>query len=358
MSIGSNIFDLRKANKLTQSQLAEKLGVTEQSVSKWENDICSPDVSLFPSIAKLFGVSIDRLFGFHIDSYFNEVEKIIKAADDSMDTYREIQIISDGLKKYPNSDKLKIYLSFSLSMVNRISKDENERKEAVDKAISLCNEVVATSGDSNQIDDALNMLSRIYTEIGAYDKAIDSVIRISADKYYYRIVGIASVLANKKEINEQLRYVENALFDCWLAMTHILEGLEHGLLHSAKDPQKALHFSRIRKKLLEVFDEGGSDFYATYKMQECEMAAQIYLKLGNKDKCLDELEKFFELADDVRKVAKSKSLNIADRNYYFKDISDKNILEEYMSDVYPGRALNKYDEFLKDEPRYGALKEL
>lgn len=72
MSIGKNIYELRKEKKLTQGQLAEKLGISEQAVSKWENDICAPDVSLFPSIAKLFGVSIDRIYGFHLDSYDDE----------------------------------------------------------------------------------------------------------------------------------------------------------------------------------------------------------------------------------------------------------------------------------------------
>ena len=81
MNIGNNIFELRKSRKLTQGQLAEKLGVTEQSVSKWENNICMPDVSLFPVIAKLFSVSIDRIYGFHLDSYDKEVEEIIRAAD-------------------------------------------------------------------------------------------------------------------------------------------------------------------------------------------------------------------------------------------------------------------------------------
>jgi len=38
MSIGTNIYNLRKEKKLTQAQLAEKLGVSEQAVSKWENE--------------------------------------------------------------------------------------------------------------------------------------------------------------------------------------------------------------------------------------------------------------------------------------------------------------------------------
>ena len=108
MNIGTNIYTLRKEKKITQAQLAEKLGVSEQAISKWENEQCAPDVSLFPIIADYFGVSIDRLFGYHMNSYADEVKAIMKAADDSMDTYKEIEIISEGLKKYPNSPDLKI----------------------------------------------------------------------------------------------------------------------------------------------------------------------------------------------------------------------------------------------------------
>ncbi|MBQ4599540.1 MAG: helix-turn-helix transcriptional regulator [Clostridia bacterium] len=87
MNIGTNIYTLRKEKKITQAQLAEKLGVSEQAISKWENNQCAPDVSLFPIIADYFGVSIDRLFGYHMNSYAEEVKAIMKAADDSMDTY-------------------------------------------------------------------------------------------------------------------------------------------------------------------------------------------------------------------------------------------------------------------------------
>ena len=171
MSIGTNIYTLRKSRKITQGQLAEKLGVSEQAISKWENDQCAPDVSLFPIIAEFFGVSIDRLFGYHMNSYTEEVKKILKEADDSLDTYKEIAIFTKGLEKFPNSPDLKISLAFSLSMVNRISEDANERKEAVDKAVRLCREVVDTCGDNKYVDDALNMLARIYGETGEYKKA-------------------------------------------------------------------------------------------------------------------------------------------------------------------------------------------
>lgn len=63
MTIGAIIAKLRKEHNFTQETLANLLGVTNQAVSKWESDQSCPDISLLPTIADLFHVSIDSLFG-------------------------------------------------------------------------------------------------------------------------------------------------------------------------------------------------------------------------------------------------------------------------------------------------------
>lgn len=57
------IFDLRKRKQIGQRELAERLGVSVQTVSKWENDICMPDISLLPDIADFFQVTVDEVLG-------------------------------------------------------------------------------------------------------------------------------------------------------------------------------------------------------------------------------------------------------------------------------------------------------
>ena len=60
-NIGKFIAELRKEKKLTQEQLAEKLGVNSRSVSRWENGTCMPDYALFPLLAQEFGISVAEL---------------------------------------------------------------------------------------------------------------------------------------------------------------------------------------------------------------------------------------------------------------------------------------------------------
>ena len=62
-NINSQITKLRKRMNITQDELAKAVGVTNQSVSKWELGICCPDIQLLPVLAKFFGITIDELMG-------------------------------------------------------------------------------------------------------------------------------------------------------------------------------------------------------------------------------------------------------------------------------------------------------
>lgn len=61
--IGRRIAYYRKLNGLTQADLAQKIGVSCQAVSKWEQKVCCPDIMLLPNIAKTFDITVDELFG-------------------------------------------------------------------------------------------------------------------------------------------------------------------------------------------------------------------------------------------------------------------------------------------------------
>lgn len=60
-TIGSFIAVLRKANGLTQKELADKLGISDKAVSRWERDETAPDISLIPTVAEILGVTTDEL---------------------------------------------------------------------------------------------------------------------------------------------------------------------------------------------------------------------------------------------------------------------------------------------------------
>lgn len=84
ISLGKKISELRKSKGLTQEQLAERMNVSPQAVSKWENDVSCPDIELLPKLASLFEVTVDELL--------------------SAEPKRDIQLLSEEKKK--NSEDL------------------------------------------------------------------------------------------------------------------------------------------------------------------------------------------------------------------------------------------------------------
>ena len=60
-TLGNRIAEARRARSMTQEELAERLCISAQAVSKWENDVSCPDISLLPSLARELGLTLDEL---------------------------------------------------------------------------------------------------------------------------------------------------------------------------------------------------------------------------------------------------------------------------------------------------------
>lgn len=75
MEIGAKIKQLRNKAGLTQEQLASALGISAQSVSKWENAVTMPDIAILPTLAGELGVSIDELFDLTVEQKLHRIER-------------------------------------------------------------------------------------------------------------------------------------------------------------------------------------------------------------------------------------------------------------------------------------------
>ena len=78
MNMGKRITDKRKALGLTQQTLAEKLNISFQAVSKWENGTSYPDVTMLPGLASVLQTSVDSLLGYPLQS-LTEYDRIYNA---------------------------------------------------------------------------------------------------------------------------------------------------------------------------------------------------------------------------------------------------------------------------------------
>lgn len=97
MSLGEHLFCARKKKGLSQEEVAEKLGISRQTVSKWETDETLPDICQSKKLAVLYGLSLDELVEFDID--IQEIQEVIDRT--SGDVSDKIDWTKAWSRKYP-----------------------------------------------------------------------------------------------------------------------------------------------------------------------------------------------------------------------------------------------------------------
>lgn len=97
MNLGNNLFQARKKCGLSQEEVAEKLGVSRQTISKWETDETLPDIRQSKRLALLYRLSLDELIDFDMD--VQEVEQAIERTSAALE--EKIDWTKAWGKKYP-----------------------------------------------------------------------------------------------------------------------------------------------------------------------------------------------------------------------------------------------------------------
>lgn len=97
MNLGNSLFHARKKCGLSQEEVAEKLGVSRQTISKWETDETIPDIYQSKKMARLYNVSLDSLIEFDVE--LDEIQEIIEKTNENVE--ERIDWTSAWGKKYP-----------------------------------------------------------------------------------------------------------------------------------------------------------------------------------------------------------------------------------------------------------------
>ena len=99
MGLGDHLFCARKNKGLSQEMVAEKLGVSRQTISKWETDETLPDIRQSKNLAVLYGLSLDELIDWDGDRNLQEIQEAIDRTSD--ETADKIDWTKAWSKKYP-----------------------------------------------------------------------------------------------------------------------------------------------------------------------------------------------------------------------------------------------------------------
>ena len=301
-SIGKTIKELRKSRGLTQEELAEKIGVTAQAISKWENESGMPDLSQIVPLAHVFGVSTDAILGTGDIKKNEDISEIMRRAQSKLTFPLTIECLTDkynvlleGLEIYPNNFTLLINcmeLEISLAYPQNPIYDEKNAKALYESCEKHANTIFSYDDNVNRILRARMIMLMLHCANGKFEEA-----RRQAEKFPSRadfnIHKMYSIHAHwqkdyKTEITSWQFYIMNLL---------------HALLYGAvslgkaydltEEPEKAMDIYERLIKMLDVIFEGepkmpfhhveGGDIYV--------LLAEKAMEFGNIDLALDSLEK-------------------------------------------------------------------
>ncbi|MBP3618387.1 MAG: helix-turn-helix transcriptional regulator [Lachnospiraceae bacterium] len=249
MNIGTKIKELRKQRGITQEQLANSIGISFQAVSKWENNLALPDISLAPILAGYFGVSMDELFDFHLTELEQKVDAICKEAYQyrESDPAKSRAILEEGLTQYPDND---ILLNNLLYVINYT--------ENPDETIAIASKLSETTRESDVKYDALRFLAYAYKAKGDIDSAKAALDQIP-EIYFTKLTEIAYLLEGTEKF-------EAAEKQKWISFENLLQMMQKlaECYEADGDIAKAIEEAEAALQLLPILKNEAFDIYVEF----------------------------------------------------------------------------------------------
>ena len=214
MTINQNIRLLRQKCGLTQEQLGEKIGVSAQSISKWEQSLTSPDISLLPLLAECFGVTIDSLFlgvpARKYPGYSNERSELLANYTHSEGTDEDFRIAESAFSEVILNGKAmpQDYVSFGILHRVRAMRDINLALSYYRRAISEWNH----NRDLHWMS-AHQCITNLLADIGQLEEAVaeKKAWRDAEPDCAWAYVSYAYALELAGQLEEAWNQIETAL---------------------------------------------------------------------------------------------------------------------------------------------------
>lgn len=213
MDFGTNLKQLRKDKNLTQEELAEYLGVSPQTVSKWENNLSMPDISALPVMADYFGISLDSLLLHNADQRDKEMKdfaKHIHELADSGNMAEAYTTLKEAMVKWALSASINHLMSWAAYKLSK-EKDGEMRQQLLEEALMYADRAIRLdAGETSRTAQA--KMTKCYCMMDLGRKAEAVKVANSLPSLYStreRVLALITDGTEKKtNIDTALQYLE------------------------------------------------------------------------------------------------------------------------------------------------------
>lgn len=291
INIAKTIVQKRKEKGVTQEQLAQHMGVTKASVSKWETGQSFPDVASLPQLAAYFNISLDELFDYSPQLGKDDIRKLYLSLSQAFAAEPFDAVMKRceaAIRKYYSCFPLLYQMAALYVNHHYLAKDDAQRREVLEQAVALCQRIKADSGDFALSDDANSLEALIRYMQGQPTETIDlldSKVQIRASAGTAGMLSAAyQILGNNEKAREILQICAYRLL---LELLQMLAGL---MPLYYERPER---FDEIAEKSLAIGGLFGIDtLHFNTALQVYLSIAQGYTVQGRTDLALDMLERY------------------------------------------------------------------
>lgn len=304
-TIGKIIKYLRKERNWTQKELAERIGVTTQAISKWESEAGLPDISQIVPLASVFGVSADVLFGISQNNEDEEAIKIIKEARAYCRSEANLENcrlwrnrLLEGLKYYPTNTKLLMECLESGICLSYPANEMYDKENGKDIYLETVKHAKLVEKYSRNINDIMraNMITvLLHSAYGDFETANEQAKKFPTRCDMTDNCMKSYIAESEKEYNNQIVYLQSDLFYHLEALLDILSRMG-AAYYKTKDYDLSEEVFLIALNAINSIC--GTDnlppFHRRNSGDIYTLLAQVYLAEGDTEKALDMLERTAE----------------------------------------------------------------
>lgn len=182
LKLSDNLVRLRKEKKITQEELADFIGVTKASVSKWENRQSMPDILLLPQLASFFGVTVDELLGYEPQLSREQIQRIYinyTSAFASRPFPEVIQDVRAVVKKYYSCYPLLLQICILYLNHCSMAEDVQDSRAILLEASGICEHIIKDCGDVGVCSDAISLKAVFDLQLGNAQAVIEALESVS-----------------------------------------------------------------------------------------------------------------------------------------------------------------------------------
>lgn len=279
MELKNKLKELRKTYGLTQEQVAEQLGVTSQTVSKWERGLIYPDIVLLPKIALLFKCSIDTLFNMELTwsaEHRKDFDAKIRKLCEKQDWEGAYQAWMQEIKLNPDQ-----YGGYA-AVMNHVYRCKLYDRKHIADMLSLADHAEKCCTN----DDIRNEIYRVMLQICS--ESDEPFIKEKRDYYYKKL----PLLVHSREVYAMHAMEGEAyrtqILKNTITLIDMAECSIRQLIPPDAPPDEALFYYKKAAQLYEaVLDGQYAGFYDSAMLYDYYMVVVQYMKLGQPEAAED-----------------------------------------------------------------------